>query len=724
MQADLGVGRGLTRTHLMLLAVVIVLLGSQFLVQWQLTEKNDDVRVINLAGRQRMLSQRLTKAAFLITASDDSATTARARAELSDSLTTWRDTQLALRQGSDELQLSGDISPEIARLFVQIDPAFQAMGTAADCLLLPVQACDQAAAVTTMLNHEAEFLTGMDAIVRQYEDETYDSLNAVRQSMVIRTVLTLLLILVVGYFVLLPASRRMLFAVNDLRATQQALRQSEARLRSMLDSQTAYVVRTDMRGEITFVNQAWLKDFGWMPEACVGSSSMNSILSEDRDKTRETVKNCLQNPGEVFQITLRKPTQEGGFMWSVWDFTAITSGSGMPTEIQCVGVDVTTTVEMQAALLESEMRFSTAFMTSPVPMAITTPNAQQPLFVEVNDTYCALVGFSREELVGQGVIELGIAIPGEGRDARQRTLETVGHYASQPGQIRTRTGELHDVIISAQRNMIAGKQYDSTIVLDVTEQKRSEALAQEIKRLTAGVKKEQQHYALVQQTLSKLSHDLGTPLTMISTAKDTLDRYFDKMTLDKRHEKLESIGRQVQFIQELLRDLTLVVKGNLKEREFNPRQIDLAALCQLNVDEICAAHPDGARLRFVNRVGDISAQVDETLISRILLNLLTNALKYSPDGGDVTLELAKQADDTFTLQVRDQGMGIPASDLPHIFETFYRAEGVEQIPGTGLGLSIVKDCVERHLGTIRVESEIGKGTTFTVTLPLGVPGRL
>jgi signal transduction histidine kinase len=122
-------------------------------------------------------------------------------------------------------------------------------------------------------------------------------------------------------------------------------------------------------------------------------------------------------------------------------------------------------------------------------------------------------------------------------------------------------------------------------------------------------------------------------------------------------------------------------------------------------------------VKFVNRSQRDKVCVDEILISRILLNLLTNAIKYSPEGGNVMLELSDQPNAAIQLCVIDEGIGISQDALPNIFDTFYRAQGVETITGTGLGLSIVKDCVERHHGTITVESEKGKGTTFTVTLP-------
>ena len=110
--------------------------------------------------------------------------------------------------------------------------------------------------------------------------------------------------------------------------------------------------------------------------------------------------------------------------------------------------------------------------------------------------------------------------------------------------------------------------------------------------------------------------------------------------------------------------------------------------------------------------------VDHTRIRQVLYNLVENAIKYTPDGGEVTVKVFEQGDETY-LQVTDTGLGIPAADQPHIFEKFYRVRGehVEGIKGTGLGLAITQGIVEQHKGRIWLESVFGEGSTFIVALP-------
>jgi signal transduction histidine kinase len=111
------------------------------------------------------------------------------------------------------------------------------------------------------------------------------------------------------------------------------------------------------------------------------------------------------------------------------------------------------------------------------------------------------------------------------------------------------------------------------------------------------------------------------------------------------------------------------------------------------------------------------AKLDEKLLRQILTNLLSNALNFSPQGGIVHLDLSCQEGQAI-FRIQDKGIGIPLDDREYLFESFYRASNVGTIEGTGLGLAIVKKCVDLQQGQITVESEVGVGTTFTVTLPL------
>lgn len=256
---------------------------------------------------------------------------------------------------------------------------------------------------------------------------------------------------------------------------------------------------------------------------------------------------------------------------------------------------------------------------------------------------------------------------------------------------------------------------------DMTERKNYESSRLENERLVAQFRREREYTRLIQQSISALAHDLRTPLALIGTSKDLLLHYFDKLSDEKRQEKLESIGRQLEFALELIDDTVLSVRGALSDRRFNPAWVNLRKLCAVIVAEIASTTHTEQQLQFINTCTNAEmAWVDDVLVSRILLNLIGNAIKYSPADAPIQLELLDNELYT-TLRVADNGLGIAPDHLPHLFEPFYRASETSNIEGTGLGLSIVKDCVDRHGGMITIESTLGHGTIVTVNLPKGKP---
>jgi len=251
---------------------------------------------------------------------------------------------------------------------------------------------------------------------------------------------------------------------------------------------------------------------------------------------------------------------------------------------------------------------------------------------------------------------------------------------------------------------------------DVTQREQNHALQLERERLSINLKKEQEYVTTVQHIIASLEHDIRTPLAVIASSRELLDRYFDHMTPEQRHEKLATIDKQLRFITELVSDLGLITSTSITHRGFKPAYVNLEVLCQLTVQELQTTSGIRHNLHFVTDNRIKLAYVDEVLVSRILLNLISNAIKYSPSGSDVTLKLSAQ-DHWITLQVIDHGIGIDETDLSHIFEPFYRATNAKLIGGTGLGLNIVQTCAEMHGGRVLVESHVGIGTTFTVELP-------
>jgi signal transduction histidine kinase len=152
--------------------------------------------------------------------------------------------------------------------------------------------------------------------------------------------------------------------------------------------------------------------------------------------------------------------------------------------------------------------------------------------------------------------------------------------------------------------------------------------------------------------------------------------------------------------------------------QFKPADIDLVALCRDCAREAEETSTNRHKPRLEMEIAAEIGQAfgDDKLLRHVLGNLLSNAFKYSPSGGTVRFSARRENRD-IVFRVSDEGIGIPAGELPRLFESFQRAENVGNIQGTGLGLAIVKKSVELHGGTIEVGSEVGRGSCFTVRVP-------
>ncbi|MGB3515805.1 MAG: ATP-binding protein, partial [Elainellaceae cyanobacterium] len=190
------------------------------------------------------------------------------------------------------------------------------------------------------------------------------------------------------------------------------------------------------------------------------------------------------------------------------------------------------------------------------------------------------------------------------------------------------------------------------------------------------------------------------------------------LTTDDKTNYLLTIKANVDRMTQMIDDLLVIGKIEAKVLQVNPEPIDVVAFCQALIAEREYLRPPQA-IAFVCRSRELPATLDQRLLRSILSNLLSNAIRYTPEDRAIRLKLAKRQNQLI-FQVQDEGIGIPAADRRHLFEPFHRGRNVSNIPGTGLGLSIVKQFVELLQGTIELSSRVDQGTTFTVRLPVVV----
>ncbi len=319
------------------------------------------------------------------------------------------------------------------------------------------------------------------------------------------------------------------------------------------------------------------------------------------------------------------------------------------------------------------------------------------LIVDVaNEAAHQFLGRPPGSLVGRSAIEAFIdpVIDGVAQTARES--------GSAYGELTLRRDDGPTLVVRARRSPVAGIWL---VMEDVSELRRLQRIRAEF--------------------IDNLSHELRTPLTTVSLLAETLVREADQAGQAIPPRMRDRIGKievetdhLVQMVEELL-DLSRIESGG-----------PLLLLDEVDLRRLAVASVERLRL-FAERQGvELRTEVPETVppvrgnedrLGQVLINLLHNAVKFSPDGGEVVVRVEATAEDVI-VSVEDHGIGIPKADQARIFERFYKADKARRRgAGTGLGLAIARHVVEAHGGRIRVESEEGRGSTFSFAVPILVP---
>ena len=262
-------------------------------------------------------------------------------------------------------------------------------------------------------------------------------------------------------------------------------------------------------------------------------------------------------------------------------------------------------------------------------------------------------------------------------------------------------------------------------------QEQNEQLQIATEALSRSLKQERALSQMKTDFISVVSHEFRTPLTTIQSASELLEHY--QWTKAEEVEQLHQIQSEVKHMTALMEDVLFLSGTNTNKVKINLTSFDILNFCRQILRQTQRTFAKGYNLKsflyitntntsienphLQTELPNLIVTMDEKLLRQILTNLLTNAIKYSPQNKNIDFQITLESD-RVCFVVTDYGIGIPEDDLEHLFSAFHRGKNVGVLPGTGLGLSIVKNCVDIHHGTISVESQLEIGTKFTVVLPI------
>ncbi|MFO7725409.1 MAG: PAS domain S-box protein [Oceanipulchritudo sp.] len=360
-----------------------------------------------------------------------------------------------------------------------------------------------------------------------------------------------------------------------------------------------------------------------------------------------------------------------------------------------------------------------------VTSGVTIADARQPdlPLIYVNQGFQNVTGYSAREAVGRSCRFL------QGNDRDQPPLDELRSALKEarPCVVQLRNyrkdgtlfhNELH---ISPVHNEEGELTHFVGIQLDVTEQvKARESLQRSEKRSREALAREKELNEIKTRFISMVSHEFRTPMTGIQASAALVRRFGDKLGPEKRVRHLENIEISLQRMNRLLDDVLFFSRAEADKLTVERTDLCLHDYFSRLMESLAPIHP-GRDIHFHCTLGKSeSFPLDEHLMDHIFQNLISNALKYSPPGSPVSCSVSRKNGD-LVFSVRDQGIGIPATDQKRLFDAFHRADNVGARQGTGLGLNIARRATELLGGSITFDSQQDKGSTFFVHLPESPP---
>lgn len=496
----------------------------------------------------------------------------------------------------------------------------------------------------------------------------------------------------------------------SLRAEIAERQRTQAALQALITASPRAIFTLDLAGNVKIWNPAAEKMFGWTEAEVIDHP--NPIFLDDQLEEYNTLQESILQGTTYTRVELHLSKKDGTAIDIVFSAAPLHDSDDSINGMVAVIADIThqKKQEEQVRLLQSVVVNTNDGVVITEAQPIGKPG---PHIIYVNEAFTRITGYSPEEVLGKTPRILQGAKTS--RVELDKVWNALSHWESVTVQVinyRKDGSEFwNEFSIVPVADQTGCYTHWIAVQRDITGRKRLDEIRMALER-------ERELSVLKTRFFSMASHEFRTPLSTALAAAQLLENCQDEWdNSSKRLRNLQRIQLSVKNMVQMLDDILTINRAETGKLEFNPKLINLEEFCAYFVEEMRLSTDERHTLSFACQGKAVNAWVDERLLHSILSNLLLNAIKYSPEGGNVNLRLVFKSD-TVILQVQDQGIGIPLADQKQLFQPFHRGKNVRSIPGTGLGLVVVKKCVDLHKGYINIATEVGIGTTCAVILPL------
>jgi PAS domain S-box-containing protein len=502
----------------------------------------------------------------------------------------------------------------------------------------------------------------------------------------------------------------------------KTLKENEEKLRSIFNSSPDAIAVSDLKGNIIECNKAALDFLGLSTkDEIIGKNSLMFVAKKDRQKVMETTKNVLEI-SSVTNVEYAALNKAGYEFPAEFSASAIKDPSGNPTGFVTIIKDITERKKAEEKIRESEERYRS--LVELAPDSIMTFD-MKGVVTSCNTASTKFSGYSKDELVGKHFTKIA---PIRTRDIPKYLKmlpSTVKGKVPKPFEVcyrrkdgTTAFGEVRFSLMR-EKDKIVGIQ---AIMRDITERKKmedelrhySEHLEELVEERTRALKESQEllvkseRLAAIGQAATMVGHDLRNPLQAIENATYYLNTELSNLPISQQTtETLQAMHRSIEYADNIVKDL----QSFASKREPVFREIDINPLVKETLSQVKTPE----NVETVIEIGELpKIEADKDMMKRIFVNLALNGIQAMKEKGGTLKVSTKKTNDFIEICFKDTGIGIKKENKPKIFTPFFTTKA----QGMGVGLAICKRFAEIHDGRIKVESEEGKGSIFTVKLPI------
>ncbi|MGE5498196.1 MAG: PAS domain S-box protein [Syntrophothermus sp.] len=477
-------------------------------------------------------------------------------------------------------------------------------------------------------------------------------------------------------------------------------------LRIALESVNGIVFQTGSSGLFTFLNPAWEIITGFGRSETLNMEFSSFVAPEHRQMSSGYMEDLLAGRKPKMHCEVRYMKKNGGFCWMEVYAVPVKGEDGKIIGASGMLTDIT-----QKKFQEDEIRkLSKAVENAPLAVVLTNLMGK---ITFVNKGMLNISGYRREaDLLHRVVFDF---TDQSGKEKLiNEVLPLIYEDKIWQGEIELLRADGTEVpvniICSLIKDEFGNPQQLLANFTDISNLKKAEAESRN------ALMRERELNEMRSRFVSLVSHEFRTPLAAILSSAEILEYYSEKFTPEKKAAHYEKIKTSISNLLDILNEISEINQIDSGRVIPLKKKIAIEKFMQEIMDEINTGYQDRPEIIISRQLDSLDLFTDKKLLRQIVINLISNAVKYTPETKKVFINIINNQEE-FTIEVKDEGSGIPEQDQSLIFEPFSRSSNVSGIKGSGLGLSIVKKAVETLNGILTFQSTEGEGSVFTVSLP-------